>query len=108
VSGNGIKPASGALRLIRFERFTWLMRGDIGDSNPSDAAAASLKFDAYYAPHKKMRGETMSIQTVQDAGGRRSERAETMRDLALVASFGLWAVLLGAMPVLAFQFLIAG
>jgi len=42
---------------MRFERFTWLMRGDIGDSNPSDAAAASLKFDAYYVPHKKRRGK---------------------------------------------------
>lgn len=48
----------------------------------------------------------MSVQTVPDASGRISERAETMRDLALVASFGLWAVLLGAMPVLAFQLLI--
>lgn len=50
----------------------------------------------------------MSVQTVQDAGGRIAERAETMRDLALVASFGVWAMLLGAMPVLAFQFLIGG
>ena len=49
----------------------------------------------------------MTTQTTANAGCRISKRAETMRDIALVASFGLWAILLGAMPVAAFQLLIA-
>ena len=32
-----------------------------------------------------------------------SERAEKVHDLLLVSSFGLWAVLLGLAPVLAFR-----
>jgi hypothetical protein len=47
----------------------------------------------------------MTTQAIQNAGYRISERAETMRDILLIASFGLWAVLLGAMPVVAFRFL---
>ena len=50
-------------------------------------------------------GDTMTTQAIQNAGYRIAERAETMRDILLVASFGLWAVLLGAMPVVAFRFL---
>jgi hypothetical protein len=50
-------------------------------------------------------GETMTTQAIQNTACRSSERAETMRDILLIASFGLWAVLLGAIPVLAFQFL---
>ena len=49
----------------------------------------------------------MTTQTIANAGCRISKRAETMRDIALVASFGLWALLLGAMPVAAFQLLMA-
>ena len=49
----------------------------------------------------------MTTQTIANAGGRIAKRAETMRDIALVASFGLWAVLLGAMPVAAFRLLMA-
>ena len=47
----------------------------------------------------------MTTQAIQNAGCRISERTETMRDILLIASFGLWAVLLGAMPVLAFRLL---
>jgi hypothetical protein len=36
-----------------------------------------------------------------------SERAEKIQDLLLVSSFGLWAVLLGLSPVLAFHMLLA-
>ena len=36
-----------------------------------------------------------------------SERAEKIHDLLLVSSFGLWAVLLGLSPVLAFHMLMA-
>jgi hypothetical protein len=50
-------------------------------------------------------GDTMTTQAIQNAGCHIPERAETMQDVLLIASFGLWAVLLGAMPVLAFQFL---
>jgi hypothetical protein len=35
-----------------------------------------------------------------------SERSERVKDLLLVSSFGLWAVLLGLMPVLAFRLLL--
>jgi hypothetical protein len=37
----------------------------------------------------------------------RSERAERIHDCLLVSSFGLWAVLLGLSPVLAFHILMA-
>jgi hypothetical protein len=50
-------------------------------------------------------GDTMTTQAIQNAGYRIAERAETTRDILLVASFGLWALLLGAMPVVAFRFL---
>ena len=36
-----------------------------------------------------------------------SERAERIHDLLLVSSFGLWAVLIGMSPVLAFHMLMA-
>ena len=49
----------------------------------------------------------MTTQAIANAGGRIAKRAETMRDIALVASFGLWALLLGAMPVAAFRLLMA-
>ena len=35
-----------------------------------------------------------------------SARAQRMQDVLLVSSFGLWAVLLGLSPVLAFRLLI--
>jgi hypothetical protein len=44
----------------------------------------------------------MTTQTIQNAS---SERTERMQDALLVSSFGLWAVLLGLMPVLAFRLL---
>ena len=46
----------------------------------------------------------MIIQTIR---GRYlySERAERIHDVLLVSSFGLWAVLLGLSPVLAFHML---
>jgi hypothetical protein len=47
----------------------------------------------------------MTTRAIQNAGCRISERAETTRDILLIGSFGLWAVLLGAMPVLAFRLL---
>jgi hypothetical protein len=82
------------------------MRGDAGTSNRSDASAASLKWDAYDPHDNQCRGETMTTQAIQNARCGSSERAETIGDILLIASFGLWAVLLGALPVLAFQLLI--
>jgi hypothetical protein len=35
-----------------------------------------------------------------------SERVQRMQDVLLVSSFGLWAVLLGLTPVLAFRLLV--
>ena len=45
-----------------------------------------------------------TIQTIQNAT---SARSEAVQDLLLVSSFGLWAALLGLVPVLAFR-LVAG
>jgi hypothetical protein len=101
------KPETSAPPAIPSDRFSWLTRGDVGDFNPIDAAAGCLKFDAYHSPSQQETGETMTTQTIANAGCRISKRAETMRDIALVASFGLWAMLLGAMPVAAFQLLMA-
>jgi hypothetical protein len=47
----------------------------------------------------------MTTQSIRNAFYPRAARAETMQDLLLVSSFGLWAVLLGLMPVLAFRML---
>jgi hypothetical protein len=83
----------------------WLTPGSGRHTNPSDAAAASLKFEAYcFSQSTKETGETMIIRTIR---GRYlySERAERIHDVLLVSSFGLWAVLLGLSPVLAFHML---
>lgn len=47
----------------------------------------------------------MTTQTIQDAKHPVSGRTQTMQDLLLVSSFGLWAVLLGLTPVLAYRLL---
>jgi hypothetical protein len=47
----------------------------------------------------------MTTQIGQNKRYPNSGRTETMQDLLLVSSFGLWAVLLGLSPVLAFRFL---
>ncbi len=47
----------------------------------------------------------MTTQIVEAKGFANSGWAERMQDLLLVSSFGLWAVLLGLSPVLAFRFL---
>ena len=57
-------------------------------------------------PTNKGRGITMTTQTMR-ARYPNSERAEKLHDLLLVSSFGLWAVLLGFSPVLAFHMLMA-
>ncbi len=47
----------------------------------------------------------MTDQANQNAGYPTSERSEAVQDLLLVSSFGLWAALLGLVPVLAFRLL---
>ena len=47
----------------------------------------------------------MTTQTIQNAGHQASARAEAVKDLLLVASFGLWAMLLGLAPVLLYRLL---
>ncbi len=50
-------------------------------------------------------GETMTTQTIQNTRYPVCERAKKRQDLLLVSSFGLWALLLGFSPVLAFRLL---
>jgi hypothetical protein len=45
----------------------------------------------------------MTNQAIQNAKFVNSERSQGMQDVLLVSSFGLWATLLGFMPVLAFR-----
>jgi hypothetical protein len=47
----------------------------------------------------------MTTQIIHDARYPSCERAQRMQDFLLVSSFGLWAVLLGLSPVLAFHVL---
>jgi hypothetical protein len=50
----------------------------------------------------------MTTQAIQVSTRAISDRTQRMRDCVLVSSFGLWAVLLGVSPVLAFRALIGG
>jgi hypothetical protein len=50
----------------------------------------------------------MTTQATQKARYPVSAHARRMQDVFLVSSFGLWAVLLGLSPVLAFRLLIGG
>jgi hypothetical protein len=83
------------------------MRGNSGLSHPNDTAALSLKFKAHQHPTTKEE-ETMTTQAIQKARYPVSGHAQRMQDVFLVSSFGLWAVLLGLSPVLAFRLLIGG
>jgi hypothetical protein len=47
----------------------------------------------------------MTTKFIQNAGCPNSGRSQGMQDVLLVSSFGLWATLLGLMPVLAFRLL---
>ena len=54
------------------------------------------------ARHKR---EQMTIQTIRSTRYPVSGHAQRIQDFLLVSSFGLWAVLLGLSPVLAFRLL---
>jgi hypothetical protein len=47
----------------------------------------------------------MTTQTIGNANYPIFKRGEMMQDILLVSSFGLWALLLGLTPVLAFRLL---
>jgi len=49
----------------------------------------------------------MTTQTIQNPRYPACERAQRMQDVLLVSSFGLWAVILGLSPVLAFRLLMS-
>ena len=49
----------------------------------------------------------MTAQTIQDLKYATGERAERVRDVLIVSSFALWAMLLGFAPVLAYRLLTA-
>jgi hypothetical protein len=53
----------------------------------------------------KNRGETMSTQTIRAAKYPMLDQAQRTRDVLLVSSFGLWAAVIGLMPVMAFRML---
>jgi hypothetical protein len=48
----------------------------------------------------------MTTHIIQTAGYPNSLRSQEIQDVLLVSSFGLWAVLLGLAPVLAFRLLV--
>ena len=50
----------------------------------------------------------MTTQAIRNFSHPRPERSERVKDLLLVSSFGLWAVMLGLMPVLTFRLLLWG
>jgi hypothetical protein len=50
-------------------------------------------------------GEAMTTQTIQNARHPILDRAQRTKDILLVSAFGLWAVLIGFSPVLAFHVL---
>lgn len=45
----------------------------------------------------------MTTPTIQNAGHPTCTRSQRMQDLLIVSSFGLWAVILGLVPALAFR-----
>ena len=47
----------------------------------------------------------MTAHTIQNKKYPACERAQRMHDILLVSSFGVWAVVLGLSPVLAFHML---
>jgi hypothetical protein len=57
--------------------------------------------------HNKKRGDTMTTPSIANARYPICERAQRMQDFLLVSSFGLWAMLLGLSPVLAFHALMS-
>jgi hypothetical protein len=81
------------------------MRGHPGHSNPNGAARPSLKFNAYRHATTSNGGNATMRRTVRDASYPTALHVQGMQDVLLVASFALWAVLLGLSPVLALRLL---
>jgi hypothetical protein len=55
--------------------------------------------------NKKPGGKTMTAEIIPNKRFANSKWAERKQDFLIVSSFGLWAMLLGFSPVLAFSFL---
>jgi hypothetical protein len=49
----------------------------------------------------------MTTQTISNPRYPICERAQTMQDILMVASFALWATILGLSPVLAYRLLVS-
>jgi hypothetical protein len=49
----------------------------------------------------------MTAQSIQNVRYPACARAQRMRDILLVSSFGLWVAILGLSPVLAFRLLVS-
>ena len=56
---------------------------------------------------QQKRGDTMTTPSTVNSRYPICQRAQRMQDFLLVSSFGLWAMLLGLSPVLAFHALMA-
>jgi hypothetical protein len=82
------------------------MTGKSSPSNPNHAAAVTLKIEPYCSPNQQRTGEPMSTQSAR-AKHLTSEHAEKVHDILLVASFGLWALVIGISPVLAYNMLMS-
>jgi hypothetical protein len=61
--------------------------------------------DLLNSSQTKKWGKTMTAQTIQNDRHPIFDRAQRTKDVLLVSSFGLWAVLIGFSPVLAFRML---
>jgi hypothetical protein len=70
------------------------MQGEERGANSLHAATTCLDIGAYEMVTKR-RGENMTTQSMRAAD------SQTGNDILLASTFGLWAVLLGVMPVLA-------
>jgi hypothetical protein len=75
-------------------------------------SAASLDLEVYDMPHQqKSRVETVTDRPGKSAAYRYSHKywlVEAAQDALMVSSFGLWALLLGFLPVVAFCMLWGG
>ena len=77
------------------------MRGEERDVNSPDAATPYLEIETYETTTRK-RGQIMTTQSMRTGDN------QTIHDILVASSFGLWAVVLGFMPVLAIYGLSGG
>jgi hypothetical protein len=80
----------------------WLISGGIGRSNAAAGASGLLKFDAY-CRRSWEEGETMKLQIRHSRRYPASRRGSAVQDFLMISAFGIWALLLGLSPILAFH-----